>query len=67
MQGTGLGACALAGGHGKRGKCSERETRRPKHLPPLSERQERLLEEMTSKLRPEVREELVSEERYTRC
>ena len=38
-----------------------------KASPPLPVKQERRRAKMTSKLRPEVREELISEEKYIRC
>lgn len=62
VQGTGLRAYSLVG-HGKRGKCNERETCRAEHLAycrwvsPTFLGQEGLLEEMTPKLRPKDREE----------
>lgn len=65
MQGAGLGARALEG-PGQVWKMRREGDVQSQAFPPLSLRQERLLEEMTSQLRPEVREETVSEERCPR-
>lgn len=44
-----------------------REKHAEQSISPLPVKQERLRGKMTSKLRPKVREELISEERYIRC